>query len=248
MSEQAGKVANDVKQQASQVKDQVAEQAESRMDDQKQRVVSQMSTLASALDDVSSSMRDTNPQMAHFAESAVDRLNQWSSQLERKDFGQLVDDVESFARRNPALFVGGAFALGLLGARFLKSSAPTSNLANRTWSQYSYRPYDGYEYSSGRYSSSAMDTGRPSYRTPMREGAGYDYDTRTGSRQGTDMPSPSSTRDYTGSAGMTPGRSGRDSSGTGSTPSVPTRDYSGSGTTDTSTRDYSGTSTSTDVE
>jgi hypothetical protein len=30
--------------------------------------------------------------------------------------------VEDFARRNPAVFLGGAFALGLVGARFIKSS------------------------------------------------------------------------------------------------------------------------------
>jgi hypothetical protein len=33
-----------------------------------------------------------------------------------------VSEAEDFARRQPALFLGGAFALGLLGARFLKSS------------------------------------------------------------------------------------------------------------------------------
>jgi ABC-type transporter Mla subunit MlaD len=136
VGEQAGQVANDMKQQASQVKDQVTQQAESKLDNQKHKVASQISSLASALDDASSTMRDSNPQMAHFAESAVDRLNQWSTQLERKDFGELVDDVESFARRNPALFVGGAFALGLLGARFLKSSAPQSNLARQYQSRY----------------------------------------------------------------------------------------------------------------
>jgi hypothetical protein len=37
----------------------------------------------------------------------------------------MVRNVEDFARRQPALFIGGAFMLGLLGARFLKSSAQT---------------------------------------------------------------------------------------------------------------------------
>ena len=34
----------------------------------------------------------------------------------------LLDDVEAFARREPAMFIGGAIAIGLLAARFLKSS------------------------------------------------------------------------------------------------------------------------------
>ena len=32
-----------------------------------------------------------------------------------------MSDAEDWARRNPALFLGGAFALGLLASRFLKS-------------------------------------------------------------------------------------------------------------------------------
>jgi uncharacterized protein YjbJ (UPF0337 family) len=234
VGEQAGQVANDVKQQASQVKDQVTQQAESKIDDQKHKVASQISTLASALNDASSTMRDSSPQMAHFAESAVDRLNQWSTQLERKDFGELVDGVESFARRNPALFVGGAFALGLLGARFLKASAPQSNLARQYQSR--YQPsYPAYDYtSSGRYSSTRTGMDRQGYNTPLRETAGYD--TRTSSGRSTSTPSPtgSTTRDYSGS---------------GSTPDIPTRDYSGtSGTMNPPTSDYSGTSRSTDLE
>jgi len=36
--------------------------------------------------------------------------------------------VEGYARRNPAVFVGAAFALGFLAARFLKTSSPNQAL------------------------------------------------------------------------------------------------------------------------
>ena len=42
----------------------------------------------------------------------------------------LVNRTESWARQNPALFLGGAFVIGVLGARFLKSSRPAIPLAN----------------------------------------------------------------------------------------------------------------------
>ncbi len=35
----------------------------------------------------------------------------------------MMDDVAAFARRRPALFIGGAFLIGLGVARFLKSSS-----------------------------------------------------------------------------------------------------------------------------
>jgi len=38
-------------------------------------------------------------------------------------------DLESFARRNPALFIGAAFGVGFLVARFLKSTPPESYTA-----------------------------------------------------------------------------------------------------------------------
>jgi len=36
----------------------------------------------------------------------------------------LLADVQQLARRQPAVFIGSAFELGLVGARFLKSSQP----------------------------------------------------------------------------------------------------------------------------
>jgi hypothetical protein len=68
-------------------------------------------------------------------------MRNFSDQLRQKDVRELMSDVERFAQRQPTLFLGGAFALGLLGARFLKSSAPTENsgqMAGRTSYQDSY--------------------------------------------------------------------------------------------------------------
>jgi len=49
-------------------------------------------------------------------------VENWADYVQQTDVRQMADRVESFARREPAIFLGGAFALGLLGARFLKSS------------------------------------------------------------------------------------------------------------------------------
>jgi len=43
----------------------------------------------------------------------------------------LMRDVEHFAHKNPAVFLGGAFALGILAARFLKSGNPNQALMRR---------------------------------------------------------------------------------------------------------------------
>src|SRR5690606_33979901 len=50
------------------------------------------------------------------------QVDSLASFLDNQDVAELVDNAEDLARRQPAVFVGGAFALGVLGGRFLRSS------------------------------------------------------------------------------------------------------------------------------
>jgi hypothetical protein len=43
--------------------------------------------------------------------------------LQHKDVREFLADLQRFARRQPAVFIGAAFAVGVISARFLKSSA-----------------------------------------------------------------------------------------------------------------------------
>jgi hypothetical protein len=61
--------------------------------------------------------------IAEYVEKAADQLEQFSTRLRERDLNELMNDAQRFARRQPALFIGVAFTAGLLGARFLKSSA-----------------------------------------------------------------------------------------------------------------------------
>jgi len=57
-------------------------------------------------------------------EQANDGLRRFSDTLRNKDLDQMVREAESFARRQPALFLGAAALAGFLAVRFLKSSSP----------------------------------------------------------------------------------------------------------------------------
>src|SRR6202165_1335074 len=61
-------------------------------------------------------------QIAGYVEKAANQLERISESITTADLRQWVAQGEGLARREPAMFLGGAFALGLLGARFLKSS------------------------------------------------------------------------------------------------------------------------------
>lgn len=62
---------------------------------------------------------------ARYAETAAKRLEQAATYFENQDLAGITRDVESYARRNTAIFLGAAFALGILAARFIKSSPST---------------------------------------------------------------------------------------------------------------------------
>jgi hypothetical protein len=60
--------------------------------------------------------------VAQYVEQAADRIEQFSSRLRDRDLGDLMRDADRFARRQPAVFIGAAFMVGVLAARFFKSS------------------------------------------------------------------------------------------------------------------------------
>ena len=64
-------------------------------------------------------------------------MEDFSSYLRDHDMNDVVRDAESYARREPLVFLGAAFAAGFIAARFLKASSPnrgTSGRSNeRTW-------------------------------------------------------------------------------------------------------------------
>lgn len=150
MRQESKQKAGDVKEQAGQMAEKAGDMATSQAASQKDRAAEQLSGIASAFGQVSQQLRQSDQgTVANYADMAADQITHFSEQLRQKDVRELMGDVERFARRQPAMFLGGAFALGLLGARFLKSSSPdmeTNQFTGRTGYQdsYSRSPYARY--------------------------------------------------------------------------------------------------------
>jgi hypothetical protein len=122
--EKAGQVADQAQQMAGQVVDQAKQQATSQLDARKNQAVDSLGTVAQALRQTGQQLRQNDQGMiAQYADKAAERVEQFTGQLRNKDVQTVVRDVERYARQQPAVFLGGAFVLGLLGARFLKSTA-----------------------------------------------------------------------------------------------------------------------------
>lgn len=59
---------------------------------------------------------------AEYGEKAANSLERLSTYIHEQEPKQLLNDVQNFGRRRPALLLGGAFLLGFAGARLIKSS------------------------------------------------------------------------------------------------------------------------------
>lgn len=121
----------DVRQKAEQTVSTIAEQAQetatSQLSSQKERAASTLSTLAGTLRESGQNLRQDQPQIASLTDQAAERVEGISEYIREHDVRELVGEIESFARREPAIFLGAAFAVGFLAARFLKASSAGSS-------------------------------------------------------------------------------------------------------------------------
>ncbi len=94
-----------------------------------------LTSVAESIKQVGENLRDAENQnqitetAAKYGDTVANQIEKVSAYFENKDVSEMVSDAERFARRNPALFIGAAFGIGFLAARFLKSS-PTNRKSN----------------------------------------------------------------------------------------------------------------------
>jgi len=145
--EMAGRVMDQVKEKASQMTDVVersgvlgeatsseggipvvekaTEQVTSRLDIGREYVAETMSGVADALRQTGRHLREDSSQysLAQYADRGADEIESIGGYLRGHDTEQIVSELEGFARRQPLVFAGGAFALGMLAVRFFRSES-----------------------------------------------------------------------------------------------------------------------------
>jgi ElaB/YqjD/DUF883 family membrane-anchored ribosome-binding protein len=108
------------------IADQATQTAEAHVSTQKQQAAQTLQSLASVVRDSGDKLRSEQPQLASLAEQAAQKVDQASEYLSQHDVRDLIRASERFARREPLIVLGGAFAIGFLAARFLKATTPPS--------------------------------------------------------------------------------------------------------------------------
>ena len=132
-----------VKETAGKAVGQAKEKATNILDEQKSKAASSLSGVADGIRKVGENLREGEKQnviadtAARYGDDLAAKIEDFSGYLDQATFKDLTRDIEGFARRQPAIFVGGAFLLGVLAARFLKTSAPHQNSPRRPRSNFS---------------------------------------------------------------------------------------------------------------
>lgn len=99
-------------------------QATTQLASQKAKAADTLGSLATALHQASSQMRQQDDTVtAGYIDTAAGQIDRLAGILADQDIDELLEATGQFARRQPALFLAAAFALGFAGARFLKSSS-----------------------------------------------------------------------------------------------------------------------------
>jgi hypothetical protein len=101
------------------------DRAGSSLSEGRRRAAEQMGGIGGALHRTSEQLRrEDQARFADVADSVGRQIDRVADYLRDSDGRTIARDIESLARRQPALVFAGAFTLGLVAARFLKSSEP----------------------------------------------------------------------------------------------------------------------------
>jgi hypothetical protein len=178
---ETGDITTEAKQQAKELTNTAVDEARSRVATQKDVVAEELHGVASALRETGKQLRSQDQAMfARYSNEVAGQVDRVSTYLEEHDLDDIVGETKDFARRQPELFLGGAFTLGLLAARFIKSSAPSSSTAmnrNRNYRRNTagyggrFAGYDNFDQPGrfrDRYTGEEFGTGRPVERGTQR--------------------------------------------------------------------------------
>jgi hypothetical protein len=137
----------------------IQQRVTSRVDEQKNRAADGLGGIADVIRNAGNELRTENEALASYVDMASDQMRRFADTIRQRGVDEMLDDVHAFARRRPALFIGGAFLVGLGVARFLKASADRRQI----------REYDNFS----SVDPMTAGTGSPSYSGDLGEVKGY---------------------------------------------------------------------------
>ena len=120
-AEEIQNVASEAKDQARNLVNEAMGQVSEQTGTQRDRLVGTLQSLSSDLDQMASSS-DSSGLASELARQGAERARALSLRLDGRDPSDLLDDVRSFARRRPGMFLLGALAAGVMVGRLVRGA------------------------------------------------------------------------------------------------------------------------------
>lgn len=114
----------DVRNTTDRILDRGRDEARTILGQQQQRAAEGLTGVADALHAAAGRMEGGEIGfIARYAETAAGQVETWARRVQQRDIDDVLSEAENYARRNPEIFVGGAFLAGFLVARVAKASS-----------------------------------------------------------------------------------------------------------------------------
>lgn len=135
--QKASEAGEGLQEKAEEVKGQVGGRVRQEIDTRTADAGEQVNGFADALRRTSSTLREEGKEApANLADTAAEKIEQIGGYLRSSDADRLLDDAESYARRQPWVVAGAGAVLGLAAARFLKASSERRHTQRTSGARY----------------------------------------------------------------------------------------------------------------
>ena len=111
------------------MKEKVKERSASCMERGKGIAAERLECTAKAFREMARNFRGETPALSRTIDQIADKIEGTSQYLRDKELKEIIDETEDFIKSQPALILGAAFAIGVITARFLKSSRKASQMS-----------------------------------------------------------------------------------------------------------------------
>lgn len=111
-------------------------------EESKQRIERGKATAADQIDNVANALKSASRQLGgsstlgSYTDRLAHNIESFGSRLRHGSIDEIVGDIQAAARRNPALFVAGGLALGVVLARLVRAAAQDTEAYDVEYTEY----------------------------------------------------------------------------------------------------------------
>lgn len=121
--ENTGNKGREAQQKVKEAASEAQDRAKGFLDRQKDCAAERVSHIAEALRRTGENLQEEDETISHCTQMIAEKVEDMAAYLKDQDVRSLTVEARKCARRRPEIFLGGAFALGVIVSRFIKSSA-----------------------------------------------------------------------------------------------------------------------------